>query len=49
MERIGRDEIKDGILNKGWMLYKTDKSGKMCLDTVDNYINCMKEHVEDNS
>ena len=26
---------------------KTDKSGKMCLDTVDNYINGMKEHVKD--
>ena len=44
-EKIGRAQIKDGILNKGWMLYSKDKSGKMCLDTVTNYRECMEEHV----
>ena len=25
---------------------KTDKSGRMCLVTIDNYVNCMEEHVK---
>ena len=45
MEIKGRKQIEDGIKMKGWMLYQTDKSGRMCLDTVENYIYCMQEHV----
>ena len=32
-------------LSKGWYLYKTDKSGKLCLDTLANHLACMDEHV----
>ena len=28
------------------MLYQTDKSGKLCLDTVSNYQYCKKEHIK---
>ena len=38
-------KVKEGIACKGWMLYQTDKSGKLCLDTVSNYEECMAEHV----
>ena len=44
-ERKGRDQIMRGIANQGWMLYNTDKSGKLCLDTVANYKECMASHV----
>ena len=44
-EKEGKRQIEEGIMNKGWILYKTDKSGRMCLDTVTNYIECMQEHV----
>ena len=30
-------------------MYQTDKSGQMCLDAVENYTNCMQEHVEKDS
>ena len=30
MELAGRAEIEYGIKTKGWMVYKTDKSGRMC-------------------
>ena len=43
-ERAGRDDVKDGIENKGWMLYKSDKSGKLVLDTKDNFLKCMSGH-----
>ena len=38
-------QIKEGIETKGWHLYQTDKSGRMCLDTIQNYVNCMAEHT----
>ena len=37
-EKAGRDEIRDGIKNKGWMLYNSDKSGNLVLDTKDNFL-----------
>ena len=43
-ERAGLDEIKDGIEKKGWMIYTTDKSGKIVLDTKTNFLECMSEH-----
>ena len=39
--------VKTGICESGWCLYQTDKSGKMCLETVQNYIQCMNDHVKD--
>ena len=41
----GRRQVREGIASKGWMLYQTDKSGKLCLDSVSNYEKCMAEHV----
>ena len=32
-EEAGRQEILDGIKSKDWILYTSDKSGKMVLDT----------------
>ena len=43
-ERAGLEEIKKGIENYGWMVYSTDKSGKIVLDTQENFLNCMSEH-----
>ena len=45
-EQAGLDEIKDGVKNKGWMVYNSDKSGKIVLDTKDNFLKCMSEHYE---
>ena len=45
-ERRGRQEIRDGIENHEWVLYATDKSGKLVLDTHTNFINSMKPHFE---
>ena len=28
------------------IIYTTDKSGKLCIDTHDNYVKMMKPHVE---
>ena len=41
----GKSQILEGITNQGWMLYSTDKSGKMYLDTVSKYKDCISEHV----
>ena len=43
-EIAGKEEILKGIKEKGWMLYTSDKSGKLVLDTTENYIRCMSEH-----
>ena len=43
-EMLGRQEILRGIKDKGWMLYSTDKSGKMVLDTKANYLRSMEPH-----
>ena len=45
-EKAGLDELKDGIENRGWMVYSTDKSGKIVLDTKENFLLCMREHYE---
>ena len=45
-EKKGRDQIMRGIANQNWMLYNTDKSGKLCVDTVENYVKCMQVQVK---
>ena len=40
----GMDEIWEGNISKGWMVYTTDKSGKVVLDTKENFLQCMEEH-----
>jgi hypothetical protein len=43
-ELAGLEEIEEGIRNKGWMLYYSDKSGRLVLDTKDNFLDCMADH-----
>ena len=43
-EQAGLDEIKDGIKNKGWIIYNSDKSGKIVLDTKVNFLECMSAY-----
>ena len=43
-EKAGLDELKDGIENRGWMVYSTDKSGKIVLDTKENFLLYIKDH-----
>ena len=43
-ERAGLDELREVIKSKGWIVYTTDKSGKMVLDTKENFLSCMEEH-----
>ena len=42
----GYKEINEGIKSKGWLLYETDKSGKLCIDTLENYKLAMSKHIE---
>ena len=44
-EELGRQEIIEGGKNKDWRLYSTDKSGKLVLDTNENYLRTQKKHV----
>ena len=46
-EELGRQEIKAGIRDKGWILYNTDKSGRLVLDTKENFLKAMEVHVRD--
>ena len=45
-EAEGRREIAQGVKDKNWMLYGTDKSGRLVLDTRANFLECMKPHYE---
>ena len=40
-----QQKSKEGEL----VIFKTDKSDRMCVDTLDNYDNAMKEHVENDA
>ena len=41
-EKSGRREILEGVKNKGWMIYNSDKSGKIVLNTVENFLHGME-------
>ena len=43
-ERAGLDEIREGVRNRDCMIYRTDKSGKIVLDTKENFLKCMEDH-----
>ena len=43
-EELGRKEIRNGIKEKDWKLYSTDKSDKLVLDTKENYLKAMEPH-----
>ena len=36
----------EGVKSKGWIVYGTDKSGKLVLDTLQNFNESMKPHYE---
>ena len=42
---MGRKEIEEGVKEKDWRLYGTDRSGKLVLDTNENYLRTQKKHV----
>ena len=44
---LGHKEVLDGIKNRIWILYQTDKSGKMVLDTKENFLESMKPHYQE--
>ena len=44
-EELGRKEIEEGVKEKDWRLYSTDKSGKLVLDTNENYLRTQMKHV----
>ena len=46
-QALGRKEISEGIKSKDWLLYGTDKSGHLVLDTLRNFTDCMSEHFKD--
>ena len=46
-EALGRKEIIRGIKNKNWMLYGTDKSEKLVLDTRENFLLAMAPQIRD--
>ena len=41
---LRRKEISEGVKGKNWMLYGTDKSGKLVLETKDNFLRVMEPH-----
>ena len=46
-ELKGRDEIEAGVKAYGWVHGATNKSGKQCLDTVENYLKAQMKTVEE--
>ena len=44
-EELGRQELVEGVKNKDWRLYSTDKIGKLVLDTNENYLRTQERHV----
>ena len=43
-EERGRQEILEGIKTKRWILYNSNKSGKLVIDSKDNYLKAVREH-----
>ena len=46
MQDLGRKELINGIKTKNWLVYGTDKSERLVLDTVQNYMKAMAPHIE---
>ena len=46
-EMKGREEIEAGVEAHGWVHGATDKSGKQCLDTAENYLKAQMKTVEE--
>ena len=43
-EYEGKQQVLKGIKTKGWMISTTDKSGRLVLDSKDNYLKAMEKH-----
>ena len=43
-EAAGRADIMEAVKNRKWTIYATDKSGKLVLDTVPNFLEAIKLH-----
>ena len=43
-ERAGLDEIHEGVRNREWTIYCTDKSEKIVLYKKENFLKCMEDH-----
>ena len=41
----GLKEVKEKIKSKEWVVFTSDKSGKLTADTVPNYTRALKEHT----
>jgi heme oxygenase len=48
-EQRGLREIRDKVKNQECLVFKTDKSGKLAADTVTNYEETLKPHVQDST
>ena len=46
LEQQGLKEIKEGIKSKDWMVYNTDKSSRIVLDTRENFLRAQLKHAE---
>ena len=46
IEVKGMKEIQEKVKSGEWILYETDKSGKLCLDTPENFKAGMAKHIE---
>ena len=44
-EELGRIRIKEGIEEKNWMLYSSDKSGKLVSYEKENYNRAQLKHA----
>ena len=43
----GKKELQGKIRDQSLVVFKTDKSGKLCADSVDNYTEAVKKHIDD--
>ena len=48
-EDRGLKEIREKVKDKEYVVFKTDKSGKLSADTVQNYEETLQEHVQDDT
>ena len=44
-EKIGLKELKKKINDKEWVVFKSDKSGRLTVDSIENYSKDLKTHT----
>ena len=45
-QKLGLNKLKKRVKNKEIVCFQTDKSGSISVDTPENYVESMKEHLE---